>query len=823
MDDAALTFVARLDDQASAAAGPLRRTMEQLGGPVDPITAAVLMQADGTERVVTEVDQAGERAANEAADSGEDAGRRFADGMDAQTQALGTMLAATAAAAGAAAATALGLALYGAIDTEAASDKVAAQLGLTVDEAERVGDVAGRVYAGAWGESLDEVTGAVGAVYSSIDELAGGSEAALEAATTKAQAFADVFEVDVQRAAQVAGQAIRTGLADDATEAFDLLVAASQRVPAALREDLLDAADEYGPFFASLGLSGEKAFGALVKGSEQGMYGIDKTGDALKELTIRATDMSTSSVAAYEAAGLSAEDMSARFLAGGDVAGGALTDLANGLLGIEDPVARANAAIGLFGTPLEDLGVDKIPAFLTSLTDAGGGLEDFQGAADRMATTVGDNAASNLESFKRQATQLAVDVIGGKLLPKVNETAKTLATQFGPTVEKVTKWMSDNSEIVGTYATLLGTFVGGILILVGALKVWTAVQTILNVVLTANPIGLIVVAIAALIAAIVYVATQTTWFQDIWATVWGGIKAAVDAVVSWWNDTALPLLKKGFDLVVSWLTAYINFWRAVWDGIVTAVRAAVEFVAAIIRLYVNIWRTIIEAAVNAIRAVIGWFANLPGLVRGWFDGAVAAIAGAVGRMVGAAANIVSGVRDKLEELVDGARRIAGQIIDGLVGGLRGAIGRVRDAATNIGNAILGPVKSVLGIHSPARAMIEVGEDTGAGGVIGLERSLPAIRRAAENMADAMLAPVQQAADWQGNMVAPPVTVSRQASAATVVTIRHEVVSPDGSVREFTAQELARMLASDPAAAGTIESAVRSATATRDARTLVATN
>ncbi|NQX13603.1 hypothetical protein HQQ80_18400 [Microbacteriaceae bacterium VKM Ac-2855] len=49
---------------------------------------------------------------------------------------------------------------------------------------------------------------------------------------------------------------------------------------------------------------------------------------------------------------------------------------------------------------------------------------------------------------------------------------------------------------------------------------YAAVQTALNLVMNANPIGLIVTALGALgalVAGIIYVATQTTFFQDTWA------------------------------------------------------------------------------------------------------------------------------------------------------------------------------------------------------------------------------------------------------------------------------------------------------------------
>ncbi|WP_320069750.1 hypothetical protein [Micromonospora sp. RTGN7] len=66
---------------------------------------------------------------------------------------------------------------------------------------------------------------------------------------------------------------------------------------------------------------------------------------------------------------------------------------------------------------------------------------------------------------------------------------------------------------------------------------WAAAQWVLNIAMTANPVGLIILAVIALIGIIVLIATRTTWFQTAWKVAWGGIKAAAAAVGSWFVDT----------------------------------------------------------------------------------------------------------------------------------------------------------------------------------------------------------------------------------------------------------------------------------------------
>jgi len=353
---------------------------------------------------------------------------RGLDGVGSKFNKIGPM----AAAAGAAAGAALAAGVVKAMDVEAINDKLAAQLDLTAAESERIGGVAGHLYADAYGESMQDVSTAVAGVRSSIEGMTQATEKELEAASAKALDFAAIFEIDITRATSTAGILTKSGLAKDATEAFDLMTAASQRVPAQLREDVLDAADEYSQFFASLGMDGQQAFALLVANADKGMYGIDKVGDAVKEFSIRATDLSAASKGAYEAIGLGMEEMTNKLLAGGDSASEATQQIVDGLLSIEDPGRRAEASIALFGTPLEDLNVNEIPEFLRSLKLGEDAMEGFAGASERAGDTLNDNAKTKLTAFRRTLESGLVNFLGGTVIPAIEKVGDVLGPVLMP-------------------------------------------------------------------------------------------------------------------------------------------------------------------------------------------------------------------------------------------------------------------------------------------------------------------------------------------------------------------------------------------------------
>ena len=515
-----------------------------------------------------------------------------------------------AAGAGIAIATALAAGVVKGMELEPAKDKLSAQLGLTGAESERIGKLAGKLYAGAYGESLGEVNTAVDAVVTSIGGMRKASDKELESASAKALDFASVFEVDVARSTQVVGQLIKTGLAKDATEGFDLLTAASQKVPANLREDVLDASDEYGQFFASIGLNGQQAFSLLVNAADKGQFGIDKVGDAIKEFTIRATDGSTASKAAYKAIGLDSDEMATKVAKGGKDAAGATQQIIDGLLKIKDPAKQGQAAIALFGTPLEDLNVQEIPAFLTSLKGGQDAMKGFGGASEQMGKTLNDNASTNLESFKRQVTTAFVDFVGGKALPIVNDLTATLSTQFGPALESVGTFLVENKEAVGGVAigvgalvTVLGVASAVTKAVATATAAWTAIQKIasvaakagaagqwlLNAALSANPIGIVVLAIAALVAGLIWFFTQTELGREIVAKAMEGIQIAIGWVVEKANE------------VQAW---FAENWPLIQEAMIAPVRAGVKFVQDHIQLMADKFNEVKEFVTGAFS--LGW-------------------------------------------------------------------------------------------------------------------------------------------------------------------------------------------------------------------------
>lgn len=341
-------------------------------------------------------EKAGKKAGDGVAEGGKEGGSKFSSNFESV---VGKSLPLAAVGVGAAVGTALAYEIGKSLERESSGARLAASLGLDASGTAEINKAASQIYREAWGESFAAVQQGVAATKSSFRDLSGEE---LTEAARNAQIFADIFQVDVVQAAGVASVAVKNGLAVDAVEAFDLMTAAAQQVPIQFRDELLEAVTEYSQFFSQIGIDGPEAFALLAEGAALGQYGIDKTGDAIKEFGIRAIDTSALTAEAFATLNLDIQTMQDALTQGGEAGEKAFRQIVQGLADIEDPSEQAATAIALFGTPIEDLGNEQIPIFIESLANANTQLDNHRGATKR----AGEQSTTFSEQIKALARTL---------------------------------------------------------------------------------------------------------------------------------------------------------------------------------------------------------------------------------------------------------------------------------------------------------------------------------------------------------------------------------------------------------------------------------
>lgn len=648
-----------------------------------------------------------------------------------------------AAAAGAAIAGALGAAVVEGMDVERANDKLAAQLGAGSPLAEAAGEVAGRLYADAYGESLSEVNEAVRSVLQAGLLPEDATNAQIEGITAKVLDLSATFDQDLGGATRAVGQLLRTGLAKDADEALDVITRGFQQ-GADTSGDYLDTINEYSVQFQKLGLDAGEATGLISQGMKAGARDSDIVADALKEFSIRAIDGSKTTVDGFTSIGLSAGRMAERIGEGGDSAQTALFATLEQLRNMEDPVARDAAAVALFGTQAEDLGA---ALFALDTDTAVQSLGNVEGAASKMGDALNDNASTNLESFKRQATEAFVDLVGGKVLPVVSDVVSALTTNFGPAVsgaaeflrddlapalQTAAEWIEANRDPILIITGLIAAvFIPHLVALATAATINAAKVVVAWVVTQAGAVaaaGVHSAQIAFMIARWVVLAAASVVQAAVVATAWAtGIVASAVAgaasfavqvarVVGSWVLMGTQSLIQAARVAAAWVIAM--------GPIGWVIAAVVGLVALIIANWDTVKRVTGQVWDWVVVKVVGAAAGLAVAVRRGIDDAVGFVTGLPGRSVAALGNLGSFLLSA-----------GGDLIAGFLRGIRNRAGEVASAAVDAAKAAVRGVKDFLGIRSPSRVFVGLGENVGQGFVNGIASMQPAVAAEIQRMAN----------------------------------------------------------------------------------------
>lgn len=374
---------------------------------------------------------------------------------------------------------------------------VTGMTGATGPELDSLMESAERVFSSSHAENLQAVATAMASVRRSTGLV--GDE--LEQATSAGLALEETLGYDVAETSRTASSLMKNfGLT--AEEAYNIITAGAQN-GADKNGDLLDVLNEYSAQYAALGLSADQFLTSLVAGADAGVFSVDKVGDAVKEFNIRAKDGSDTSAQAFEAMGMNADEMTARFAAGGETASAAFFEVVNALNAMEDPVQKNAAAVGLFGTMYEDLEANVLPV----LSSIEGGTIDV----DNALATVTDQAGSLSDNW-----QEASNSVSTAFSTAVEPAVSGLSNGIASVVKNIGDFLQEHPAVtkaitaigVGLAAVVVG-ITGVVFVTQVAIPAVTAFGVALNTAL--GPIGWVALAITGVVAA---ATAMVALFQD---------------------------------------------------------------------------------------------------------------------------------------------------------------------------------------------------------------------------------------------------------------------------------------------------------------------
>lgn len=449
------------------------------------------------------------------------------------------------------------------------------QTGTTTEEMGKYQDVMERVYSSGYGESFEDVSTAMGTVVQTFGEL---PEDQLEVMTANVLTLSETFGWDVNESVRACNSMMdQFGISSQ--DAFDLMVQGAQN---GLNQngDLLDVINEYGKDFANAGYSADEMFNMLENGAEAGVWSVDKLGDAVKEYNIRMTDGTANE--ALEALGLDVDEVTGKYAQGGAAAQEATGQVIAALKSVEDPQERYKLGQQVMGTMWEDLGEEAVFAMF----ETEGAIDSANESMSNMNANKMDDVSTKLSQLGRSFETEIVQPITNAVMPVIGEFAD---------------WCTENFDVVKGVVLGVGAaflILGGYLAISGLINAVSTAFGILNAVMALNPVLLIVIAIAALVGAFIYLWNTSEEFREFWTNLWDGIVDAFWGVVGWFQSTG-----EFFATIFSELGRRISEW---WTGVKeTAAQKWEEIKTTISEKWEGL-KTAISEKWEAFKAVFNW-------------------------------------------------------------------------------------------------------------------------------------------------------------------------------------------------------------------------
>lgn len=357
-----------------------------------------------------------------------------------------------------------------------------------------------------------------------ITQLTGKTGEEMVKLRSKVQAVSEHFGTDFNetlRAANALSKGFGISMEDAMKLVQDGLVSGANA-----GGDFIDTVREYPRYFKEAGLSAEDFIAITTNAAQQGVFS-DKGVDVIKEGNLRIREMTTATADALNGIGISAEKVQADLQAGSITTFDVMQMVAAKLNELPASSAAVGTAIAdIFGGPGEDAGLEYIKTLANIQLNMDAVKAATQGTAEQQERQI--QMQENLKNGLSGLIDLSA--IYTDVKPYVDLTAQIGMAAMGiGGLIKTVKAMNVQQAILKTRIVAVAAAQKMVTI---ATTAWTAIQKVLNLVLTANPIGLIITAIGALVAGLIAAYKNCEGFRKIVDKVWEAIKPLANAIMN---------------------------------------------------------------------------------------------------------------------------------------------------------------------------------------------------------------------------------------------------------------------------------------------------
>ena len=511
-------------------------------------------------------------------------------------------------------------------------------------------------------------SGAIGSTIGELNTRFGYTGQELEDATVAFLKFSDVTGADAADAvADVSKALAAAGMnAGDYQEILDALTVAGQKSGVSVQK-VADGLTKYGAQTRALGLDVEEVIALFSQFEISGV----NTEAALAGLT--------------KATGI--------WMKEGKDAGAELQNTVNAIQNAEDASKAAEIAIAAFGNKAGPELADAIQsgrfefdAFTQAVKESGGAVdrtfEETQDAPDKLKLAV-----QGLKVDLAQTTNEILTEFGPDIEKAIESIGTALKEDIIPAIKSFVSWILDNKTAI--LATLSGIAAGfaafkiakTVMALVKAFQAFkaaqegaTVAQWLLNTAMNANPIGLIIAGITALVAAFAVLWNKSEAFRNFFIGMWEGIKETVGVI---WDGIKAIFEGAWEGIKIIW-DAVVDYFTAIWEGIKLVFDVVADYFKMVFETAWNyikfVWDTVVGYFKLVWEGIKTIFAVVKDILSGNFSDAWDKIKGLWDKVVGFFKGIWEGIKNVFapvgeffSKIFGGAKDAIKNIWDGLVG------------------------------------------------------------------------------------------------------------------------------------------------------------
>lgn len=424
---------------------------------------------------------------------------------------------------------------------------------------------------------------------------------------------------------------------------------------------------------------------------------------------------------------------------------------------IGDFVPLIADAFGAYHEALFTVGLDILGAIGQGLVENKDEVQHWASLTiERMVTSLRDNAPDIIEGgiALLEALVWAIEenlplileagaTIIGELISGISTASPgvqaIIATAVLPHILKIAETVTSIGGAVSSVASVVGGAINTAIGIGG--KLVGGIQALWGL-LAANPIALVVVAIAGLVAAFVGLWNTSEDFRNFWIGLWESLKnvvsTAIDAIVGFFSGI-IDFIKNNWQgILLMIVNPFAGAFKLIYDNC----EAFRNFVDGLMKSVGDMFATGWEAVKSAWSAASGFFSGLFSGIKNAATEAGSIIGGALSKAWGAvtsawngATGFFSGIWDGIKGVFSNAwdafTDIGGNIVKGIWNGITNLAGWLRDKITGFFSGIVNGVKSFLGIHSPSTVFAGIGGNMALGLSTGWDSEYGDIKRQIE--------------------------------------------------------------------------------------------